>query len=266
MCCSGGHETPVGCDRLQPGPGEPDHRFQPQHRHPGHHHTAEDRQWEQRGPPHETDLLLCLWDFGWVQGGKSLIDENGIRKVRFILIWSIKMFFFMTFVPSGGGCSGHQCPVSEVSQEAQRHDELLVQHAERRRKSIIFIPPFLKLQKLVLWFWLLEQCGPPPTRIDHFCHCRAASSTSGLLWTASSASSRRTLRAKRRAWPICVSSSRTVSTQCWPPRSCTCWAKRGRGPRSPLSTSASSSTGWCWRARRFVQVRQHKDQRPRNLV
>lgn len=35
---------------------------------------------------------------------------------------------------SGGGCAGHQCPVSEVSQKAQRHDELPVQHAPRRRE------------------------------------------------------------------------------------------------------------------------------------
>lgn len=35
------------------------------------------------------------------------------------------------FFISGGGGAGHQCPVSEVSQEAQRHDELLVQHAQR---------------------------------------------------------------------------------------------------------------------------------------
>lgn len=89
--------------------------------------------------------------------------------------------------------------------------------------------------------------------------CRAVLITSGPSWTASSASSRRTQRAKRQAWPTCASSSRTVSTRCSPQRSCTCWAKRARAPRSPPSTSASSSTGWFWRARLFVQVRQHNE-------
>lgn len=32
---------------------------------------------------------------------------------------------------SGGGGAGHQLSVPEVSQEAQRHDELPVQHAQR---------------------------------------------------------------------------------------------------------------------------------------
>lgn len=35
---------------------------------------------------------------------------------------------------SGGGGPGHQRSLSEVSPQAQRHDELLVQHAQRRRK------------------------------------------------------------------------------------------------------------------------------------
>ncbi len=86
--------------------------------------------------------------------------------------------------------------------------------------------------------------------------CRVVLSTSGPSWTASSASSRRTRRAKRRAWPTCASSSRTASTRCWPRRSCTYWAKRAPAPPSPPSTSASSSTEWCWRARLFVQVRR----------
>ncbi len=65
---TGGNEAPVSSDRMQPGPGEPDHWLQPQHRHPGHHHPAEDRQREQRGPPHEADLILRFWDLWWVQG------------------------------------------------------------------------------------------------------------------------------------------------------------------------------------------------------
>lgn len=56
----GGNEAPVGRDGVQPGPGEPDHGLEPQHRHAGHHHAAEDGQREQCGPPHETDLLLRL--------------------------------------------------------------------------------------------------------------------------------------------------------------------------------------------------------------
>lgn len=82
-----------------------------------------------------------------------------------------------------------------------------------------------------------------------FAPSRAALITSGPSWIASSASSRRTPRAKKRAWRTCASSSRTASTRCWRPRSCTCWAKRARARRSRPSTSASSSTGWCWRAR-----------------
>lgn len=44
LCPPGGHEASISCDRLQLGPGEPDHRLEPQHRHAGHHHTAQDRQ------------------------------------------------------------------------------------------------------------------------------------------------------------------------------------------------------------------------------
>lgn len=55
---AGGHEASICSHCLQPGPGKPHHRLQPEHRHPGHHHTAEDGQREQRGQAHETDLLL----------------------------------------------------------------------------------------------------------------------------------------------------------------------------------------------------------------
>lgn len=100
---------------------------------------------------------------------------------------------------------------------------------------------------------IMLSCSPI---LNQLASHRAASSTSGPSWTASSASLRRTPRAKRRAWPTCASSSRTASTRCWPPRSCTCWARRDPAPHNPPSTSASFSTGWCWRARRSVQVSQ----------
>lgn len=41
------------------------------------------------------------------------------------------------FLSPGGGGAGHQRSLSEVSQEAQRHDELFVQHAQRWCKMII---------------------------------------------------------------------------------------------------------------------------------
>lgn len=60
----GGHEAPICSNSLQPGPGKPDHRLQPQHRHPGHHHPPENREREQRGQAHETDLLLRVGNIG----------------------------------------------------------------------------------------------------------------------------------------------------------------------------------------------------------
>ncbi len=66
LCPPGGHEASFCCDSVQLGPGEPDHRLEPQHRHTGYHHSAEDGQWEQRGPTHEADLLVRLWDLWWI--------------------------------------------------------------------------------------------------------------------------------------------------------------------------------------------------------
>lgn len=50
---------------------------------------------------------------------------------------------------SGGCGAGHQCSLPEVSQEAQRHDELLVQHAQRWCKSY-------KSVLSTLGIWLFE--------------------------------------------------------------------------------------------------------------
>ena len=84
--------------------------------------------------------------------------------------------------------------------------------------------------------------------------CRVALSTSVPLWTASSASSRRTQRARRQDCHTCASSLRTASSLCWPPASCTCWARRGPRPTTLPSTFALSTTVWSWSMKKFGQV------------
>lgn len=78
-------------------------------------------------------------------------------------------------------------------------------------------------------------------RLNPLC-CRVALSTSGPSWTASSASLRRTQRAKRQGCHTCVNSLKTANSLCWPPASCISWVRRGPRLTTPPNTSASSIT------------------------